>query len=215
MTDHQRKMSTSPLSTATPLSTSTPYTNPTPSISTTPSSTSTYTFPAHHSFPPFFTLQPIARTRASQLASWSSLITSYASTTRTFRLTPTHPLFSNATLRKSLSPPDAREVLSHMVASGLASWVVPSTAKHSSDEVWLWWRSAESWAGLLAAWAEARGQRNTVLTMWELLEGEENRDEEFHGLPGEMAVLAVQVLARRGKASLFGEGEGMGVKFYF
>lgn len=37
---------------------------------------------------------------------------------------------------------------------------------------WVWWRRPEEWAGILADWVEATGQKNTVLTVYELIEGE-------------------------------------------
>lgn len=103
-----------------------------------------------------------------------------------------------------------------MVSSGRASWLDPVGKRDAGvgSEAWIWFRSAEDWAAAMAAWVDGTGQRNTVLTFYELLEGDNTIGESFHGLPREMAQLSVSVLVRRQKASLLGEGDGMGVKFY-
>ena len=83
------------------------------------------------------------------------------------------------------------------------------------DEAWVWWRTAEEWAQDILGWVEDTCQRNRVLTFYELLEGDATVGKPFHGLPAEMAKKAVGViLSRRGKATLMGEGDGIGAKFF-
>lgn len=107
-----------------------------------------------------------------------------------------------------------------MVDHGRAAWV-DATAKPRKGaaaapdaDVWLYWRSPEEWAALLASWVEATGQRSTVLTLYELLEGDAAQGQPFWGMPVEVARTAVAVLVRRGKAQTLGEGDGLGVKFF-
>ncbi|KAB8349470.1 hypothetical protein FH972_023497 [Carpinus fangiana] len=188
--------------------------------------TDAFVYPPQYSFPPFYTLQPNLTTRASQLSSWSGLILAYAAhaNPRLYRLTPAHSIFTNTALRRTLAPTDARLVLAHMVEHGRAAWTDPTAATKArkagagSDggggEVWLYWRTPEEWAQQLGSWVEATGQRNTVLTLYELLEGDATSREEFHGLPVEVAKSAVAVLVRRGRAQMLGEGDGVGVKFF-
>jgi ESCRT-II complex subunit VPS25 len=86
--------------------------------STTTPGTRDFPFPAHYSFPPFFTLQPNAQTRASQLASWSTLIQSYCRHHRLFSLVLVDaletPLFHHARLRRRLAARDAGEIVAWM-----------------------------------------------------------------------------------------------------
>lgn len=193
----------------------------------------TFKYPPHHAFPPFYTLQPNHTTRASQLASWSSLLTAYCAHHTLYRLTPTASIFTNTRLSRTLAPDDAREVLSYMVSRGRAEWIASSPAttggtfsrraahdkdkeRQTQQEAWIWYRLPSQWANLIATWVEETGQRNTVLTFYELFEGEVTMREEFHGLPGEMARVAVGVLVKRGRAVVFGgTGGGLeGVKFF-
>lgn len=40
------------------------------------------------------------------------------------------------------------------------------------DVFWVYWRTPEEWAGLLEDWVEMTAQKGTVLTLYELTEGE-------------------------------------------
>ncbi|KAI1504670.1 ESCRT-II complex, vps25 subunit [Biscogniauxia marginata] len=82
------------------------------------------------------------------------------------------------------------------------------------DVVWVYWKTPEEWAGLIEAWVEDTAQKNTVLTLYELTEGEGTRGTEFHGLDPEILQKALQVLVKRGKAQIFGQEDQRGVKFF-
>lgn len=40
------------------------------------------------------------------------------------------------------------------------------------DVVWIYWRTPEEWGALIEAWVDSTGQKGTVLTLYELVEGE-------------------------------------------
>ncbi|KAI9716311.1 MAG: hypothetical protein M1828_000407 [Chrysothrix sp. TS-e1954] len=203
---------------------------PTPTATPTPTTHSPppFQYPAITTFPPFYTLQPTLSTRNSQLTSWTSLILAHATHTHTFLSSPKSPLFTNTTIHRSLPPSDALEILRHMVAQSAASWVNSLASGSASasgsggrrkdrvgegeGEVFLWWRSPEEWARIIGKWVEETGQKGTVLTFYELLEGEElgRRGREFLGLPVEMARFALKGWERRGWCVVIGES---GVKF--
>lgn len=175
-----------------------------------------FRYTLHYPFPPFFVLQPNLGTRAAQLEEWRDLIVSYCAYHHTFRFTPSHPLFHNTTIKKKLQLNEARTVLQYIVDQGRAEWIAPLNNKDANkEEAWIWWKSPEEWAQCIGDWVQETGQRNTVLTFYELLEGDTTTKREFHGLPIDMARRAIGVLVKRGKATVFGEGEGLGVKFFF
>jgi len=84
------------------------------------------------------------------------------------------------------------------------------------EEIVVWWHSAEEWASVLLKWVEETGQRNTILTFYELLEGDATMDCEWRGMGEEVLGRVVRVLVRRGRAGLLGEGvgEGRGLKIW-
>ncbi|KAI8941353.1 hypothetical protein NX059_002578 [Plenodomus lindquistii] len=203
-----------------------PSSSPLPPNQTTTSQT-TFTFPPHYSFPPFFTLQPVASTRSSQLLSWSTLIQSYCRHHRIFSLSLidalSTPLFTNSTLRRSLSLRDAKAVLAWMATpegGNRAEWIpTGANKKAKGDEgeggkAWIYWRRPEEWAVALEEWVERTGQKGTVLTLYEIVEGDASLREEFAGMDMELLQKSLGVCVKRGKAQIFG-GEGSeGVKFF-
>ncbi|EAW10657.1 ESCRT-II subunit protein VPS25 [Aspergillus clavatus NRRL 1] len=189
------------------------------SSSTTPATT--FQFPPTYSFPPFFTPQPNSATRLSQLQKWSSLIQAWCRHHRTYRLSLIEavesPLFHNAALRKRLGLSEARAVLDWMAKAEeeggggrRAEWIDGG----DKTAAWIWWRRPEEWAGIVADWVEATGQKNVVLTVYELLEGEATMSQEWHGMDTDVMLKSLNVLVKRGKAQVFGSEGQEGVKFF-
>lgn len=175
-----------------------------------------FVFPQIHSFPPFYTLQPNALTRASQLRSWSSLIQAYCRHHRLFKLHIVDALdwslFYNTNIKKRLSAKDVRLVIEYMVSregDERAEWIGSQKAT-----AWIWWRKAEEWAVLLEHWVDHTGQKGTVLTLYELVEGEATEQQDFHGLDMDVLHKSLNTLVKSGKAQVFGGDDQQGVKFF-
>ncbi|EKG19426.1 ESCRT-II complex vps25 subunit [Macrophomina phaseolina MS6] len=189
--------------------------------------TTAYKFPPHYSFPPFFTIQPVAATKASQLASWSAHIQAYCRHHRMFQLSLIDALdtdlFHNKKINKRLALRDAREVISYMAGpegGHRAEWVDGEKKGKNMDSgteagrVWVYWRRPEEWASLIEGWVDATGQKNTVLTLYELTESDATASQEFHGMDAELLQKSLQVTVKRGKAQIFGSEDSLGVKFF-
>ncbi|KIV98696.1 uncharacterized protein PV09_09524 [Verruconis gallopava] len=175
-----------------------------------------FVFPPHYSFPPFFTLQPNPLTRSSQLASWETLILTYCRHHRIFQLSIVEsfntPLFTNASINRKLAIPDIRAVLEYMASSeggNRAEWT-----DKTKSRAWVWWRKPEEWADVIYQWIEGTGQKGSVLTVYELSQGDSTRGSDLHDLDPEVMNKSLAVLVKRGKAQIFGEGEAKGVKFF-
>ncbi|KAF1840772.1 ESCRT-II complex, vps25 subunit [Cucurbitaria berberidis CBS 394.84] len=194
-----------------------------------PPSTTDFQFPPHYFFPPFFTLQPVASTRSSQLLSWSSLIQSYCRHNRIFTLSLIDaldtPLFNNAKLSRRLTLRDAKAIISWMASpegGNRAEFISTGTKKSGKsgggeDEggrAWIYWRRPEEWAAALEEWVERTGQKGTVLTLYEIAEGDASRREEFYGMDMELLQRSLGVCVKRGKAQIFGSEGSEGVKFF-
>ena len=82
------------------------------------------------------------------------------------------------------------------------------------NRFFVFWKRPEEWADEIWAWVEGRGLRGSVVTVWEMREGEGGRGEVFWGVDEEVFGRALGVLVRRGRAQVFGEDEGKGVKFF-
>ncbi|UKZ76604.1 hypothetical protein TrVFT333_004311 [Trichoderma virens FT-333] len=194
------------------------------------SSSSSFPFPREYFFPAFFTRQTNLTIHHAQLTKWSALILAYARHHRLFRITLSaaadSDLFFNRAIDRRLAPPDIREVLDFMRKDGRAEFVrsgssngaadasSSASAASAGDVVFLYWRKPEEWAALVEAFVEETAQKGSVLTVYELTEGENTRGTEFHGMDNQVLMKALNILVKRGKAQIFGSEDSLGVKFF-
>ncbi len=99
-------------------------------------------------------------------------------------------------------------------AGGRAEWISGTRGEKKRDEAWIWWKRPEEWAEVLAGWVDRTGHKGTVLTFWELLNGDAVRGEEWVGMEEEVLARSLGVLVKKGKAQVFGEEGERGVKFF-
>ncbi|KAL6820474.1 ESCRT-II complex subunit domain-containing protein [Trichoderma sp. SZMC 28015] len=205
-------------------------TSPPPQPQSSSSSSPSFPFPREYFFPAFFTRQTNITIHHAQLTKWSALILAYARHHRLFRITISaaaeSDLFFNRGIDRRLSPPDIREVLDFMRKDGRAEFLRPDGAADASsssasaaaaaggDVVFLYWRKPEEWAALVEAFVEETAQKGSVLTVYELTEGENTRGTEFHGMDSQVLMKALNILVKRGKAQIFGSEDSLGVKFF-
>jgi ESCRT-II complex subunit VPS25 len=98
-----------------------------------------------------------------------------------------------------------------------AEFITSGKKSKAGDEgeggkAWIYWRRPEEWAAVLEEWVERTGQRGTVLTLYEIAEGDASRREEFTGIDAELLQRSLGVCVKRGRAQVFGsggEGEGL------
>lgn len=176
-----------------------------------------FKFPSIYTdYPAFFTLQVTASSRQSQLGRWSRLIQRYCRHHKIFQISivdyQDKELFKNTKLNKTLYPDDIRTVIDFMVSQDgqqRAEWVTPAKAS-----AWIWWRRPEEWANSIAAWVDDTGQKGSVLTLYEIVEGDASENQEFHGMDMEVLRKGLAVLTKQGKAQVFGTDDQQGVKFF-
>ncbi|KAK4077113.1 uncharacterized protein Triagg1_4080 [Trichoderma aggressivum f. europaeum] len=240
--------------------TTTTTTSPPPQLQPQQPSSPSFPFPREYFFPAFFTRQTNITIHHAQLTKWSALILAYARHHRLFRITISaaadSDLFFNRAIDRRLSPPDIREVLDFMRKDGRAEFIRPGASNGaadassssasdaaSGDVVFLYWRKPAEWAALVEAFVEETAQKGSVLTVYELTEGENTRGTgklnqetpshiksrhsnpakrtcanqdlaEFHGMDNQVLMKALNILVKRGKAQIFGSEDSLGVKFF-
>ncbi|KAI4164777.1 MAG: hypothetical protein LQ342_001752 [Letrouitia transgressa] len=192
-----------------------------------------FVFPRFYAFPPFYTLQPNLQTRLAQLEKWSLLIQQYCQHHRIFKLTLASaldiPLFHNPVIQRRLSLRDLRLIVNYMTTpesedgeggGQRAEWVgEPGLAGLGADPsqenaAFIYWRRPEEWAEMISGWVEETGQKNTVLTVYELLHGPATEGQAFHDMDAEVMQKSLGHLVKRGKAHVFGDQDHQGVKFF-
>lgn len=100
-------------------------------------------------------------------------------------------------------------VFNELEQKGLAS---PLDKKKTQWQVY--WYPLEELGELIYKWAVISGMTNTVCTLFELIEGENTRDEEFYGLDSAVMILALKTLERNNKCELILTPDIEGVKFF-
>ncbi|KAH7185838.1 ESCRT-II complex subunit-domain-containing protein [Fusarium flagelliforme] len=182
---------------------------------TTTTADSSFAFPREYHFPAFFTRQTNLTTLHAQRNKWADLILAYARHNRIFRLSLSEAadsdLFVNRKLDRRLQFDDIRDVVSFMHTDGRVEYVGGGT---SGDVVFLYWRKPEEWAELVENYVEESGQKGSVLTVYELVEGDGTKGNDIHGMDTDVLLKALNVLVKRNKAQIFGQDDSLGVKFF-
>jgi ESCRT-II complex subunit VPS25 len=159
--------------------------------------------PDHFGLPPFFTLQPVAETRAEQLVIWRTCVIAHCRAHNHASLVlageSVGPPFENAAINRRLTFEAKRAVADALVAAGEGQWAVGA----AGERLLVLWRPLSSWADELAR--HLRGSGSSVFTMAELkaVDGE-LRGCTLHGLGPDLVRAAVAELVRTGRAVTFG-----------
>ncbi len=117
-----------------------------------------------------------------------------------------------------------RAIVEVMVSKGQAEWLDEGAVGGSSVgsrermRCLLHWRRPSEWAGAIMGYVVDRGMTNSVVTVYELFEGEDTQGEPFHRLPDAVWRRAIAHLEALGRAQLFDSEGGptglSGIKFF-
>jgi len=172
-----------------------------------------FEWPWQHSFPPFYTLQPHTETRARQISVWRNLLLDYFRFTKQctvdVREAPRQPLFSNSAINRKLDTEFIQAILSDLQRTQNAA---PLDKQRNLWEVY--WHTLEEWGNLIYNYISSRGATNTVLTLFELSQGDDVQEEEFCGLDTDVLIKILRVLEGDGKCELMLYDDHQGVKFF-
>ncbi|OCF30405.1 ESCRT-II complex subunit VPS25 [Kwoniella heveanensis CBS 569] len=178
-------------------------------------SASGFEFPAIWSFPPFFTLQPNPTTQAHQLELWRALVLRWAKHERVFEVNTDGDdpggVFDNKGIKRKLLPPTMKRLLGEMAKNGEAAADPPK----QDTRYLIYWRRPDEWGDLIYTWVTDNGLNASIMTFYEITDGDLSHTTEFYELPTPLLRKALETLVKRGKAQLLeGKGEiGEGVRF--
>lgn len=99
-------------------------------------------------------------------------------------------------------------ILTAMVAAGQAEWLTIDGIKKgipvtTTLKCLLYWRKPGEWADLIYNHIMNTGQRDQVITIYELIHSEEASNTPFYQLPESMWRRALHILERQKRAKLF------------
>lgn len=84
-----------------------------------------------------------------------------------------------------------------------------SKSSAALNSVVVYWRRPQEWATLISDWVDSTGQNGSVLTLYELVESDAVRKQEFRELHPAILKLAVDVLVARNKAVIMRDANGL------
>lgn len=181
--------------------------------------------------------QPNEKTWASQSRLWTELVLAYCRFHRVFRLElgdaaiAASELWSNRSLDRAcgdarraadrspgrVSPQLQREIVDLLVKAGGAAYdPPPSRSAPHPPACFVYWRRPDEWGEIMYADVVARGETNSIMTLFELQQGDATpADAEYRDMPTALLRTCLATLAKSGRAQVFRgtEGDGDGVKF--
>ncbi|TRZ00839.1 hypothetical protein DNTS_018960 [Danionella cerebrum] len=143
-------------------------------------------------------MQPNVDTRQKQLAAWCSLVLSFCRHRKLYTLdvleAQESPIFNNKKIERKLSVEAIQIVFEELRKKG---GFLHALAKRELESI-----------------VSKNGLVNSVFTLYELSNGDDTENEEFHGLEDWMLLRSLQALQAEGKAEVITVEDGKGVKFF-
>lgn len=155
-------------------------------------------------------IQVHAKTREIQLNTWANLVMQYQKSLNQPLININDEktdLFVNKELNRRLNVDGRTQVMDHLERSAHAS---PLDAK-KRDQWEIYWYTLDEWANMLYKWANDNAMLGQVCTTYELTNGDNTTDQEFHGLSNDVLLKALKRLEQSGKCELI---DDEGVKFF-
>ncbi|SCU81776.1 LANO_0B04148g1_1 [Lachancea nothofagi CBS 11611] len=177
----------------------------------------TENLPPIYNFPPLYTCQPNVLIREQQLNTWCDLLLEYAKNNNAWCINQegfimgtsesnNNTIFKNESIQRAAPAPFIDQIWRKMLQS-------QKVVKSSSGVYFMLWRTIDYWSSLMLQWFETCGKLNQVVTLYELLEGDESLNWEFHGMHQSLCEECLQRLCDRGRATLLKEqNKVMGIK---
>lgn len=101
--------------------------------------------------------------------------------------------------------------MGEMVKNGEAAAYPPK----QDSQYLIYWRKPEEWGDIIYHWVMDNGLNSSIMTFYEITDGDLSHTTEFHELPISILRKALETLVKRGRAQIIeGKDEiGEGVRF--
>lgn len=168
-----------------------------------------YKPPQIFEFPPLFTQQPNNSTWQAQLQLWQQIVVDWCHATGQSLVTLSSAIFKNPRIHRSLRGDVIIEVFAELVKDGQAEYSSPK----EKDSIHVYRISPANVASLIKKWSDDYGHGGTVVTLFEIAEGELPGLEPLQGVDLVTLRRGVEVLVKRHEgAAMQEDGEIVGFK---
>lgn len=157
-----------------------------------------------------YRIQLHGKTREIQLNTWADLVMKYQKSLNQPVININDEkteLFVNKELNRRLNVDGRSLVMDTLEKSAHAAPVDPK----KRDKWEIYWYTLDEWANMIYKWATDNAMLGQVCTIFEIANGDNSTDQEFHGLSDDILLKSLQRLEQSGKCELIGED---GVKFF-
>ncbi|CCK69882.1 ESCRT-II subunit protein VPS25 KNAG_0D01300 [Huiozyma naganishii CBS 8797] len=172
-------------------------------------------FPPIHSFPPLYTRQPNKLVRNKQLETWAGIILDNAKKLHRWEIDKTGrferggpSIFTSESIGRAVPQLFINEIWRHMQRNNQIilrdeslQWGVLDDADADAS-FYVLWRPLDAWTSLILEWFDTANQMGKVVTFYELAQGDESLDCEFHGIPEPLLLRILKPLVKRGRATM-------------
>lgn len=153
-----------------------------------------------------------AKTREIQLNTWADLVLKYqrAKNQAAININDENTeLFVNKAISRRLSNDGRLLVMEHLERTLHAAAIDKKRAQWE-----IYWNTLDEWANIIYKWAIDSGMTNTVCTLFEITNGDNSVDQEFHELDQSVLIKALKLLEQSQKCELISFDDNQGVKFF-
>lgn len=143
---------------------------------------------------------------------WKDLILAYAKHNKqaVISINDETELFSNGKINRTLDRESRELILNELCKARNAE---PVGGKNSGIYE-IYWLTLEEWSNVIYSWAVNCGMTNSVLTFFELLNGDDTRDQPFYQLNEQVFMKALKHLEGKGKCEVMEIDGSYGVKIF-
>lgn len=157
-----------------------------------------------------YRIQVHAKTRELQLNTWANLVMKYQKSLNQPNLNindENTDLFVNKEINRRLDVNGRALVMDHLEKTSHAA---PIDAK-KRDNWEIYWFTLDEFANMIYRWATDNAMIGQVCTTYEIANGENSVDQDFHQLSEQILLKALKQLEQSEKCELIGDA---GVKFF-
>lgn len=150
------------------------------------------------------------KTRDIQLNTWADLVMKYQKSLNQPVININDEkteLFVNKEINRRLNVDGRSLVMDTLEKSAHAAPVDPK----KRDNWEIYWYTLDEWANMIYKWVSDNAMLGQVCTVFEISNGDNSTDQEFHGLSDDIVLKALRRLEQSGKCELIDEE---GVKFF-
>jgi ESCRT-II complex subunit VPS25 len=166
-----------------------------------------FEYPEIFNFPPFFTRQPNEDSWRKQKEIWIELIKNYCEYNKISKIDSELDIFKNDKIKRRLNSETIKEIFDELQKRKEGKW--------ENSKFLIQWKKIDELASILVEIIDKRLLKGQIVTLYELLQGEEYESEFFFQMDSKIFIKVVEFLEKQGKLTIYRNAnlDETGIKF--